>query len=246
MSKSEGGHRYASADAELAGFFTAALGVIAQGYENNGVQAFLSCHAHAVRILAIQRGHMRWYDRVEATLLQLPAEHRRVLELIYRPHAWPTWLASELATPWGGGSMVALAATLTRATDAAGGGSAIGWLVSRGRGGANDGEVKRLQGLFRRLREDAEGLRMKALAAYDILRIERVKRSQANEREVKAARERANADRLATMIGQSRAKSAARFTRRGGSMTSLRSLVSPIGRQKSDSRPTTWLCRGGC
>ena len=183
----QGGHRYAAADAELAGFFTSAIGLKGQSYDANGGGAFNSNSLHDARIRALDAGSVPWFDRVEATFMRLPANSQRVLALVYTPHGWPTWLADALSTPWGGGSFVALAAGLPRAVAAAGGGSPLVWLASRGRGGANERESKAMTDLYRRLRQDCEDLRLGALALYDVVRVERIKRSQAAEREEKAA-----------------------------------------------------------
>lgn len=202
--------RFGKADDELVGWFAASIGVRAQTYERGGSAAFDSNVAHGARLRALEQGGIAWFDRVAATIRQLAPEHRRVLVLVYTPHSWPTWLADALSTPWGGGSFVALASTLPRAAEAAmrslkvervAPASVMSWFGSRGRGGADE--------LFRRLKSDGEEIRLAALAAYDALRVARLKREQAVERKAKEDRERANAKLLAEKLAGRRRKARA-------------------------------------
>lgn len=191
----QGGHRYAKSDEELTGFFTAALGVKAQSYQGNGGGAFDSAALHDQRLKAMRAGGMAWFDRVGRTLAQMPPLTRELLTTVYTPHAWPTWLADALSTPWGGGSFVLVAASLPRAATAAQRETGVlEWMLSRGRGGASDGEAKSLTALFRNLRDDAEALRMPAIAMYDLLRVARCK-AEARERWEGVSTEQRRADR---------------------------------------------------
>lgn len=223
--------RFGKADDELVGFFSAAIGVRAQNLDSNG-GAFNSHDAHEGRLKAMawltgRVGAREWFDRVGSTLVQLPLEHRRLVVLVYTPHGAPTWLADALSTPWGGGSFVQLACALPRATLAAAdrhggaiawpkrgvvraqprdGQTVLDWLVARGR--------RAKDALLSSLREDGEALRMPALAAYEQLRIERVKAEQIVERDTKAARERANEDRYLKWLGKRRRGESDRLTKR--------------------------------
>lgn len=198
-------HRLAKADEELNGYYLSHLGVAAQGYENS-VQAFVSANAHAARMLRMRKGTMAWWDRVDATLRLLPAEHRVVLTLVYTPHGWPTWLADALSPAWGGGSFVALSATLPRAATASeerkSGQSILGWFAARGRGSDD--------ALWRNLKDDCAKLRLAALEAYEVLRMTRIRDENEAEREAKRRRD----DRVAAFAAEIRAKGEVRQARR--------------------------------
>jgi hypothetical protein len=129
---------------------------------------------------------------------------------VYAPHGAPTWLADALSTPWGGGSFVQLAIGLPRAALAAAdrseGRTVLDWLVARGR--------RAKDALLVSLREDCETLRVPALAAYDALRIARVKAEQEADRAAKVAREERNARLYTELTGRLRARAATRFERR--------------------------------
>lgn len=201
--------RYGKADDELVGYFSSAIGVKAQNFDSSG-GGFNSHEAHYGRLRAIARGDLAWFDRVGATLAALPAEHRHVLALVYRPHGAPTWLADALLPPWGSGSFVQLSLGLPRAVLAAAerksGDTVLDFLVRRGR--------RAKDALLTSLREDAEALRLPALAAYDVLRVARVKAEQAADREAKRQREERNAKLYEEMTGRRLQKERARFERR--------------------------------
>ncbi len=201
--------RFGKADDELVGWFACAIGVKAQNIDAGGGDGNPE-ERHYSRLRAMNRGTMAWYDAVSATIGQLATEHRRVIGLVYTPHAAPTWLQDALATPWGGGNLVQLSTTLPRATTAAQarapGQTVLDWLAARGRRAKDP--------LLASLREDAEALRMSALTAYDPLRIDRVKREEVAKREASRERERRNADLYAELTGRNRARDSARFERR--------------------------------
>jgi hypothetical protein len=209
----EPGHRYAKADFELAGFFTHAVGLKGQGYESSGGIAFDSNSAaerqlKAMRWLSQAQSPIAWVDRVAATLGQLDDEHRRVLVLVYTPHAWPsTWLASALATPWGGGSLTSLALALPGASSAV-----RGWLLDVDR--PEEQERKRRESVCSKLVREAEGLRMAALIAYDALRVPRVKQEATTATARRFARYAANEALLVRVMGVAREKAATRFARK--------------------------------
>lgn len=208
--------RYGKSDDELTGWFSAAIGCKAQSYDSDGGGTDPN-EQHYARLRSMARGTMRWFDRVGDTVRLLPLAERRVLVLVYTPHSWPTWLQDALTTPWGGGNFVALAATTPRAANAAGKAGATSvhhWLVSRGRGGANERESKEMRDLFRRLKDDCEALRVPALAAYEALRVDRVKREQAAERQAKSLREAKNAALLEEHLGVCRRRARAKLDRR--------------------------------
>ncbi len=201
--------RFGKADDELVGWFACAIGVKAQNIDANGSDGNPE-ERHYSRLRAMNRGTMAWYDAVAATIGKLTPEHRQVIALVYTPHAAPTWLQDALSTPWGGGSLVQLAATLQRAQTAAHarvpGQTVVDWLTARGRRAKDP--------LLAALREDAEALRVAALTAYDPLRVDRVKREETAKREAARERERRNADLYAELTGRNRARDSARFERR--------------------------------
>lgn len=198
--------RYGKSDDELVEFFANAIGVKAQNMDNAG-GAFDSNEAHYGRLAAMKRGHLKRFDRTEATLLRLAKEHRDVLVLVYTPHGAPTWLADALSPAWGGGSFVQLAIRQPRAKLAAKdrppGRTILDWLVVRGRTPKDP--------LLTSLREDAEDLRIEALDAYEILRRERIKVDQAADRDAKLARDERNERLYLELTGRIRAKQSARF-----------------------------------
>lgn len=218
-----GGHRLAAADEELTGWYTAAVGVKAQSYDGgSGGGAFDSHEAHTGRLRAMRwlegrPGVREWYDRVAATVGELDPEHRRVLGLVYTPRAGATWLSSELSTPWGGGSFVALAATLPRAEEAALRAGHVSvhswWLVLEGTVPTRK-RLEQLQSLLGRLRRECEALRLPALAAYDRLRVARIDQERKAAQEAREERARESTRRLEEVLGEVRRRSAARFERR--------------------------------
>ncbi len=201
--------RFGKSDDELVGWFASAIGVKAQNIDASGGDGNPN-ERHYSRLRAMGRGTMARHDAVAATIGEVSSERRRVIVLVYTPHAAPTWLQDALSTPWGGGSLLQLATTLPRAAAAAQsrcpGTTIIDWLSHRGR--------RAKDALLVGLREDAEALRIAALAAYDPLRIDRVRREQSAEREAKQERERRNAELYAELTGRKRARDSAKFERR--------------------------------
>ncbi len=143
-----------------------------------------------------------------ATLVCLATEHQRILVLVYTPHAWPaTWMASALATPWGGGSMAALALTLPRAAQ-----ELQRWLLDVDR--PKEEERRRRETMCARLVREGEPFRAAAIRAYDTLRVARIDAETAAARQAKAARATRAATMLADEIGMDRRIQRARFERR--------------------------------
>lgn len=221
--------RYGKADDELVGWFSAAIGVKAQSYEAS-TSAFDPGRPHEARLRALASGGMSWFDRIAATLAQLTPEHRRIIALVYTPHAAPTWLQDALSPPWGGGSFVQIATALPRATVAAqdrhrdvtwperrrgvvrvqpqDGRTVLDWLVARGR--------RAKDVLLTSLREDAEALRMPAIAAYDVLRIARIKAEQVADKEAVERRSERNLALYSELVGKKRRKERERRAKRTG------------------------------
>lgn len=201
--------RYGKADDELVGYFSAAIGVRAQSYEPS-TAAFDPGRPHEARLKALAGGGMRWFDAVGGTLALLDVDYRRVLSAVYRPHAWPTWLADALSTPWGGGTFVALVGTLPRAALAAQsrdvGVTVLDWLAKRGKT-AKDA-------LLTSLREDGEALRMPALVAYDALRIARIKAAQVAERAAGERQSERNLQLYSELVGRRAKRQRERFEAR--------------------------------
>jgi hypothetical protein len=214
MGLEQGGHRYAKSDQELAGFFTSAVGLSGQGIDPSGVHRPFDSNdgaerqLRAMRWLSSAQSPMAWVDRVAATLGQLTEEHRRTLVLVYTPHAWPsTWLASALATPWGGGSLTSLALAMPGASS-----SVRGWLLDVDR--PQEQERKRRESVCSKLVREAEKLRMDALVAYDALRVTRVEVEGREARERKSARALKSAALLEEELGMDRRIARARLERR--------------------------------
>jgi hypothetical protein len=197
--------RFGKSNDELVEYFANAIGVRAQNLDNSG-GAFNSHDAHWQRLVAMKSGHLARFDRTRATLDRLAPEMRAVLVVVYTPHGAPTWLLDALSPAWGGGSYVTLATKLPRALVAAEkrkpGLTVLDWMATRGRGDS---------ALFRHLRDDAEAQRIEALAAYDDLRVERIRAEQAASRARKAERDRRNEELYLELTGRIRAKQAARF-----------------------------------
>jgi hypothetical protein len=211
-SESNGGHKYASADAELSGYFTSAVGLKGQGYEVSGGNAFSSNDAaermlKQMRWLSASASPMSFVDRVAATLQQLAPEHRITLSLVYAPHAWPaTWMASALATPWGSGSMAALVLTLPKAVQ-----GLRRWLLEVDR--PLEQERKHRETACARLVRDGEMLRLAALKEYETLRVLRVAGEIAEARRLRAAKAERSAQLLAEELGMDRRIARARAER---------------------------------
>lgn len=218
----QGGHRYASSDAELVGYFLSSLGVKGQSYEALGGADFNSDEAaarmlKAFKFLQMARSPMQWFDSVTATLMKLSPEHRITLTLVYTPHSWPaTWMASALSAPWGSGSMAALALTLPGATSSEDGGisseTVRRWLLDVDRPSMQ--EVKRRESVCARLVRIGELRLDKAMGAYDALRVARVLEEEREAREKRVARQAANEARLAEELGMDRRIARARLERR--------------------------------
>lgn len=225
--------RFTLADAELVGFFTASVGVRAQQYDACGGTAFDVHEAHTSKLKA-----MRWLapgspasamvvrDRVASSLLELPRATLEVLTAVYAPHGWPLVVASALSTPWGGGSLTELAATLPLASRAAGGGNAVSvveWLAVRiERIGRIELDRNRREAevafgkMVAEWRSAAETLRMAALEEYEVVRRARVAAEVASYRAVRDNRRRKSEAMLAEELGMSRRIARARLERRMG------------------------------
>jgi hypothetical protein len=206
--------KFIEADGEIAEYFTSALGVRAQSYEHTGV-AFDPRHGDDALVRQVWKGEMVRFDALAATMAQLTPDHRRRLGLVYTPHSWPTWLADALAPRWGGGSFVALAATLPRAASAllkrhpetpTSPPRVLGFFMAQGRGGAD--------ALFGKLREDCEAIRTTALDAYEVLRVARVQAEAAAKRARKAALDARGSGIRAELAAQRCAVAEERFNRK--------------------------------
>lgn len=200
--------RYGKSDEELVELFANALGVRAQNLDSGG-GAFDSDALHAMMLQSSSRGTMARHDGIRSTLERVEVEHRRVLVAVYTPHGAPTWLLDAFAPAWGGGSYIRLAASLPRATLAAAdrkpGTTVVDWMATRGRGDSP---------LFRNLRDDAEALRLAALAAYDVVRVERVRADQERDRAAKVARDERNRKLYLELTARSRTRRSSRFEAR--------------------------------
>lgn len=201
--------RYGKADDELTGFFSNAIGVKAQNI-NDDPKGGDQNEWHYSRLRAMQRGHMAWFDSVARTVVLLPVDHRKTVMAVYTPHAAPTWLQDALSPPWGGGSFVRLAAGLPRAVLAAAerqeGRTVLDWLSARGRRAKDD--------LLTSLREDAEALRMPALAAYEALRKERIKSELAADSDRAKAKAERNMRLYSELVGRRARRDSERFARK--------------------------------
>lgn len=180
--------RYQVADSELMEYYTAAVGVGAQKYDSDGGDSFDSWSIHDRMFKSYRRGDMARVDAIGRTLAMISDEHRRTIKLVYEPHGWPPWLASRLSPSWGGGSFVALAATMPRAaemytvatkdaypTPA----KVLSWFQTRG-----------MQLPAARLKTDCEAARTRALRAYSDAKKEIGHGVRKAKLEAAAARER--------------------------------------------------------
>jgi hypothetical protein len=185
-------HKLTKADEEISGFFTSAIGVKAQCYDTDARGGF-DGEAMASGWL---RSKIDWYDRVAATLRQLPSGDRRVLELVYEPYGADQIVAIALGTPWGHGSFVRMASTS---------GIAMGAFLKRYPSELApqparlleffEREARRGNGagmMFKRLRDECEETRRAALTAYDELRIARARDSATTRAAKRAAVEAEN------------------------------------------------------
>lgn len=205
--------QFVESDGELVTFHTSAVGVAAQRYESEGGAAFDSWSAHARLVHQCQRGTLSLVDRIGATLVQLPAEHRRTIALVYTPHGWPAWLASKLHTPWGGGNFVAFAAASklgaeackkAHPNDAATPARVLQFLLQQGQADA----------LFGRLRTACERARMKAIESYDELRVQRIAQEKQARTAQRDARARRNEELLDRELRGRDERQAAKFAAR--------------------------------
>jgi len=223
--------RFVEADAELADHFTASIGVKAQSYEPSSTKTPGAGDADLRMCDPAARRALQMYAEVEATLHRVEQAARDVLRRVYEPfgtgfasrHARrpeddaPDFLAMALAPSWGRGSFVRLAVD-QRAVAAA---FAKRWpkkdatraalidflLFEAGRGSdANP--------FFRTIREECEAVRARALAAYDVVRVERVTAAKAASREEKARKEARRVAFLDEQLGKKRDRETARFERR--------------------------------
>lgn len=215
--------RFIEADAELVGYFTSSVGVRAQSYDSDGGGggAFDSERAHEGMLRECSRGTMHRVDAVAATLRLLTPAHRRVLQLVYEPHAPGTnglKLASDLTPSWGGGSFVRLSA-LTETARAAfdrrfhrEGDPAAVLVFLRDEAGRG----RQSEGLFRRLREECETARERPLEAYDALREHREHAEGLERRRRRAESERRGDILLAQILGRKARRETLRFEQRLG------------------------------
>jgi|GEM_PF-4496967 len=202
-------HRFADADRELSEHFTSALGVRAQGYEPAPQSGFDVNEAHLAAREVRHRRELERFGAVEATLARIDPESRRVLRLIYTPHGAPGYLGFALATRWGGGTFVALAAEMPRAAKA--------WAKATPRAATlaqflvdEAGRGDATKSFFARLVDDCEQPRVRALQAYEEVRRERLVLERA--RRVELAQRRA--DDLAELAGRRLRKERERFDAR--------------------------------
>jgi hypothetical protein len=165
-------HRYAQADEEIAEYFTTSVGVKAQSYEPSGGRT-----EEATENLPGQRraGELARHDAIGRTLAA--CVHKATLRLVYEPHSWPVWIASSLSPRTGRGCFVRLACQGERARAAWGkahptagspdAGIVLAWVQALG---AHRSTSTMLAAWV----ADCETERTQALAAYDLLRRDRV------------------------------------------------------------------------
>jgi hypothetical protein len=204
-----------AADAELAEYFTSAIGVRAQCYDAGGSSAYNPTRGDDELVAQLERADVQRHDVVALTLAQLLPAEQRVLELVYAPRSAPTWLADALSPVGWRGSYVALAATLPRGGEALRKrhpsavicpGAILTFLQGQGRGAAD--------ALLGKLRADCAAIHGKALAAYDVVRIERVRGQTTRLRAERKAAESARLARLDEELGRIRRRQAERFDSR--------------------------------
>lgn len=199
---------------------------------STGRTAFSSDNAAEVQLRAagyLSRNESRIsrLDRIARTLAQLPDDTRRTLTLLYAPHGWdetitkafleplpappPYWplgAAWEPLPAWGT-SLVALAMTLPRARVAAGTMAPAEWLLERQAKIArievradHDHAQKKHNALVRALTDEAQEMRLAAVAEYEALRVPMVRAAvearrasmSAGERRRESYRQRAEAE----------------------------------------------------
>ena len=179
------------ADREVSEFFTSALGVRAQQYDpapQSGTDM------HDARMAPGHRRELRRFQALEWTMSKLDAVSARVLVAVYAPHSWQsTWTVDKLRTPWGNGNMAVLATTLPSV--ASGRVPLRTWLVDIDR--PSRAECDRREAICKKLVEECEALRQKALAVYDGYRLERL----AMERMERLTAERIRAEQLEINLG---------------------------------------------
>lgn len=220
--------KLAKADEELSEYFTASIGVGAQQYEGTIGGAFDSWNAHSAIFSKMKSRVIDDFDATAATLAQLEASHRQVIDLVYAPHGsgfsasdskveGPDLLALALSPRWGHGNFVRLALTLNRtriahekqhpgkSSDRARLLAFLGFEAGRGDKSAS---------FFRRLREECEGPRTIAVEAYDALRVSRVEEEIRARRAARAEIERRNEKLLERDLGARRERERQRFERR--------------------------------
>lgn len=181
------GHRYAKADEELTDYFTSAVGLSAIPYEPRSTGGE---YEGDVNLLKPQNTKaMARHSAAETSLALVSLDVRLTVTLVYAPHGTgfgrlagvegPDLLAMALVPPWGGGSFVRLAMASERVLRAYARrhpgtsmdpGRLLGFLAAE----AGFGEPKAR--FFKAVREECEGHRLNALAAYDVVRQDRVGR----------------------------------------------------------------------
>lgn len=234
------------ADIELSNHFTAAIGVRAQSYERFG-GSFDPRRSDDGLVAQLGRHDVKLFDAVAATFARVEAAHRRVLELVYAIGAGALHedavkdgllvvgivadekgerdplglLKVRLRPSWGFGTFMHLATRQKRVLTAfrkrypdhsPDAGAVVDFLAAE----AGHGYEK--DNFFNALCRDCEDLRTPALAAYDRLRVDRVKVAKAARDEEKQRRDRQLDARNARFREQLRAerevRAAARFDQR--------------------------------
>jgi len=213
--------KFQDADRELTEFFTSAVGLSACPFEprTSGTQFEAD-----VNLLKPQNTRaMALHVAAAASLAILPGDARRVLTLVYAPHGTgfgrlagvegPDLLAIALLPASGGGSFVRLAMASGRvlrayarrypasSTDPA---RLLAFLAAE----AGDGDSR--DAFFGKLRQDCEEQRMLALAVYEVVRVERVRRESDARRE----RKRLNEERFDATLKAKNQRDAERLSRR--------------------------------